>query len=140
KARDVRRVDEAPLPVAPLRPGIGIKQIDPADRVLRQPVERVDRVGGMEPDIADLPRVDRRQRLGHAVDERLAADEADARIAKRLRDQGLTAAEADLEAGGIDRAWKQRGEIVRGCDQVYSEAWQQRVEQFSLVRAQGVPL
>ena len=51
EARDVRRVDEAPLPVAPLRPGIGIKQIDPADRVLRQPVEQVDRVGVMQPDI-----------------------------------------------------------------------------------------
>ena len=58
----------------------------------------------MQADIFDLLRVDRRQRLGHAVDERLAADEADARIAKRLRDQVLGPTEADLEADVVDRA------------------------------------
>ena len=95
----------------------------------------------MQPDIADLTRVDRRQRLGHAVDERLAADEADARIAKRLRDQVLTAAEADLERGcHRSGCGNSAARSVRGRGQVYGEAWQQRVEQFSLVRAQGVPL
>ena len=94
----------------------------------------------MQPDIFDLLRVDRRERLGHAVDERLAADEADARIAKRLRDQVLGSAEADLEADVIDRSWKQRGEIACGRGQIHREPRQQRFEQSGLVRAQGVSL
>jgi hypothetical protein len=48
--------------------------------------------------------IDRRQRLGDAVDEPSAADEAGARMRLRLRDQVLGAAEADLEADVIDRS------------------------------------
>jgi hypothetical protein len=42
-------------------------------------------------------RFDRRQRLRHAIDERLVADKADVWIGKRLRDQMFAAAEPDLE-------------------------------------------
>ena len=54
--------------------------------------------------------VDRGQRLRHAVDERLDADEAGRRIALGLRDQVLAAAEADLEADVVG-ALEQRAQI-----------------------------
>src|SRR5262245_47304998 len=94
----------------------------------------------MQPDVFDLLRVDRRQRLGHAVDERLAADEPGARMVERLRDQVLTAAEADLEADVVDRTWKERGEIVRRPREIDREPRQQRLEQPGLMRAQGMAL
>ena len=52
--RDVGGIDEAPLPVAPLRPGIGIEQIDAGERRRRQPVEQVDRVAVVQADIREL--------------------------------------------------------------------------------------
>ena len=86
--------------------------------------------------LASFALVDRRQRLGHAVDERLGADEAGARIGLRLPDQMLGAAEADFEPNVVDRRWKQRGEISgagdvrssarRGSSVSNSSAWRAR--------------
>ena len=67
----------------------------------------------MQPDVLQLAAVDGRERLGHAVDERLDADEAGARPLLRLRDQIFAAAEADLELDVIDRDRKQRAERRR---------------------------
>ncbi len=50
--------------------------------------------------------LDRRQRLGHAVDEGLDADKAGLRPRLRLRHQGFAAAETDLEGDFRDRNWK----------------------------------
>ena len=86
--------------------------------------------------------VDRGERLRHAVDERLDADEADARIGLRLRDQMLGAAEADFEPNVVDR----RRETARARSsgarlaQIEREARQQRVEQLGLPRAQRMAL
>ena len=105
-AGDVRNaalLDEAPLPVPPFRPWIRIDEIDARERTGRQPGEHIDRVAVMQPDVGELARRDRGQRLGHAVDERLDADEAGARMLLGLRDQVLAAAEADLEADVVDR-------------------------------------
>ena len=71
------------------------------------------RVARAQPDIVEALLVDRRQQLGDAVDERLAADEADIGILARLRDQMLAAAEADLEPDFARRKCEQglaRGE------------------------------
>ena len=78
-----------------------------------QPVEQVDGVPVMQPDVCEAELVDRDQRLRHAVDERLASDEAGARVSLRLRDQMLRAAEADFEPHVVDRLRKQGCEIVR---------------------------
>ena len=63
----------------------------------RQRFDQRARVAGANPDVGELLLVDRRQQLGDAVDEGLAADEADVRLFARPGGQMLAAAEADLE-------------------------------------------
>ena len=94
----------------------------------------------MQPDVGDLLKIDRRQRLRHSVDERLGADEPAARIGLRLRDQVLSAAESDLQAHVVDRDRKQRRQTAGRRVEVQREARQQRVEQLRLPRAQRMAL
>src|SRR5262249_40536491 len=82
---------------------IGINQIDARERGRRQPFEQKHGVVEVQPDIGEIFQVDRRERLGHAVDERLDPDEAGARMLFGLRDHVLAAAQSDLEAGGGGR-------------------------------------
>jgi hypothetical protein len=56
--------------------------------------------------------IDAGQRLGDAVDERFAADEADIAMGPRLGDEMLAAAEADLEPDFPRREREQRGAIA----------------------------
>jgi hypothetical protein len=84
-------------------------------------------------------RVDRRQRLGHAVEEGIRADEADVRMRLRLRNQVLCAAETDLQPHLIDGAWKQRAQIRgRRLGEIEPQPRQQRVEQRRLARLERV--
>ena len=94
----------------------------------------------MQPDVVELALVDRDQRLGHAVDERLDADEAGARMPLRLGDQMFAAAEAAFEPDLVD-AVEQRAQIG-GCGrgQIEREPRQQRVQQRGLARLQRVAL
>ena len=110
--RDAFVLHEAPLPVPPLRPRIGIEQIEPDEARGRQPRQQVGRVAVMQPDVVELALVDRGQRLGHAVDERLDADEAGARMPLGLGDQMFAAAEAAFEPDLVD-AVEQRAQIGR---------------------------
>jgi hypothetical protein len=64
----------------------------------------------MQADIGETTRIDRGKCLGHAVDERLDTDEADLRVALRLRHQMLAAAEPTFQAHIIDAA-EQRPQI-----------------------------
>ena len=59
-------------------------------------------------------RQDRRQRLGHSVDERLDPDKAGAWMLFGLRDHVLAATESDLEADAVDRIGEQQPEVGRG--------------------------
>ena len=95
----------------------------------------------MQADIGEPCALDRGERLGHAVDERLDADEAGARIALGLRDQMLAAAEADFEADVIDRRRKQRraDRPAPACE-IERKPRQQRLEQRGLARPQRMPL
>ena len=68
-----------------------------ANDAFRQPGDQVHGVIEMQPDIVQLVGFDGGQRFGHAVDERLDADEAGVRLRLRLRDHELAAAKADLE-------------------------------------------
>ena len=61
----------------------------------------------VQADVCKFFGLDGGQRLGHTVDERLDADEVGVRIAHRLRNELLTAAEADFEANLGDRLRKQ---------------------------------
>ena len=134
--RDALVLHEAALPMPPLRPRIGIDQIEARERCRRQPGQHVGRVAVMQPDVGKLALVDRSQRLGHAVDERLDADEAGARMALGLRDQMLAAAEPAFQAHLVD-AVEQRAQVGwRGALQIERELRQQRVEQRRLPRPQ----
>ncbi len=75
--------------------------------------------------------LDRRQHLGHAVDERLAADEAGFGMGARLRGKVLAAAEANFEADVFDRVGKECAEIGGGAASSRSsgQSRQQRVQQ-----------
>src|SRR5947199_7718729 len=84
---DARVLHEAPLPVPPLRPGIGMDQIDPRQRMWWQPRQQLSGIAGEEPDVADVMGLDLCQDLRHAVDVRLATDEADFGEGARFRDQ-----------------------------------------------------
>src|SRR5262249_35976048 len=122
-------LDEAPLPVPPLRPGIGIKQIDLRKRCVGQPVQQFAGVAEMQADICRRVLVDRNERLGHRINESVGGDEPDPRVGQRLRDEMLGAAEANLEPQRFDRYGKKRAQIGRSRSvQVERHSRQQRVE------------
>src|SRR5882724_9850432 len=94
----------------------------------------------MQPDVLKLALVDRRQRLGHAVDERLDADEARARMQQGLRNQMFAAAEAAFQPDLVD-SMEQRAQIGRsGRGKIELEPRQQRVHQRGLALAQRMAL
>jgi uncharacterized protein (DUF2336 family) len=129
---------EAALPMSAFRPGIGVDQVEAGEARARQPGDQFARVAVMQPDIADLVVLNQRQDLGHAVDERLAADESHARVAQSFGDQVLAAAEADLQPYLID-VIEQSAQIGRRRSRkVDRKLRQQRVEQRGLARTQGM--
>ena len=107
-AREILRADEAALPVPTLRPRVGIEQVDAGERGRGQPVEQPGGVIVMQADIAEGAVGDRRDRLGHAGDEGLDADEAGAGVGRGVGGQMVAPAEADLEPDVIDRRGEQR--------------------------------
>src|SRR5579864_7189277 len=96
----------------PLRPRIGIEEVDRFERSRWHPGKERERVAGVEPDIVVSAGLDQCQNFCHAVDEGLAADEAEARMRGRLRDQMLAAAKPDLKPRRFDTMWKQCRKIV----------------------------
>ena len=82
----------------------------------------------------------RRQRLGHAVDERLDPDEADTRVHLRLADQVFAAAEADLEPHLVDGRGKQRAQIFRRNREIECDLREQRLKQRRPGGCQSVAL
>src|SRR5271169_149123 len=93
----------------------------------------------MQAHIAQLLAFDRGERFGHAVDERLDADEAGAGQVLRLRDHRFASAESDLERNLGHRIWKQGPQVSRcWLRQIDGKPRQQRVDQLRLMRAQLV--
>src|SRR6266487_450931 len=72
---DAGVLHEAPLPVPPLWPRIGMDQIDPRQRAPWRPCQQLGGVAREQPDVADIKRFDLRQDFCHAVDIGLAANE-----------------------------------------------------------------
>jgi hypothetical protein len=78
------------------------------------------------------------QCLRHAVDERLGADEAGARVHPRLGHEVLATAESDLEPHVIDRLRKQGSRRRWRSGEIEGEPRQQGLEQRRLLRPQGM--
>src|SRR5262245_5550701 len=78
-------------------PGVWKQDEDTAQRVRGQPSKQRAGIARVQPDIVQRFLADGGQRLGDALLERLAADEAGVRISFRLPDHVLGSAEADLE-------------------------------------------
>ena len=116
-------------------------QVDPRQRTRRRPGQQFRGIAGIEPDVADILRLDLRQDFCHAVDIGLAADEPDVRKSLRLRDQMLAAAESDFEPDILDVAIKQLGKPRRrGRSDIERQMRQQIVDQIGLVDAQLMAL
>ncbi len=95
----------------------------------------------MQTDILQAGALDRRQRLGHAVDKGLDADESRARPRRGLRNHGFTAAKADFQLHFVNRHRKQRVKIGRsGLRKIERQNRQQRVKKLRLPLAQLVAL
>ena len=90
-------VHHPPLGMARLGPGVGMQQIDHRQRPVRQPAEHVERIAHVDPDIGQPLVADMAERLGDAIEERLAADEAMVGQQVGAIGEMLAAAEADLE-------------------------------------------
>lgn len=88
-------------------PRIGIQNERMPDAGVRQPAKNRNSIGIVQTHITDAGLIDMRQQFGHAVDEWLAADDAHVAICLRLRDQVLTAAEADFQPYVINRRVEQ---------------------------------
>ena len=133
-------VDQPPLDVPLLRPGVGKEDEDPLERRVRQVPQQLTGILGAETDVGEAAFLDRRQRLDDAVLEYLAADEADIGIGIRLPDEVLAAAKADLQPGAGGGHGEQLGErcwqrLTRGK----RHARQHGIEQLLLARTQLAP-
>src|SRR5215212_1114544 len=133
--------EEAALALPPLRPGIGVEQVDDIERRLGEARQERERVAVPEADVRQALALDRRQELRHAVDEGLAADEPRLRPGARLGGEMLAAAKADLEDDRRPvRKWsEQRLRLDRpGFGQ--AQARQERRDQVLLALAEGFSL
>src|SRR3974390_3284774 len=83
--------------MSPLRPRIGIEQIDAQKRARRQPIDQCASVAEMQPDVRKLMQIDLGQRLRNAIDKGVAANVADGRMRTRLRNQMFGASESYFE-------------------------------------------
>ncbi len=94
----------------------------------------------MQADVGEAAIVDGGERLRHAVDERLDADEAGRRMLLRLGDEMLAAAEAAFQSD-VAGALEQRAQIGRRrAIKIERELRQQRVEQRRLPRFERMAL
>ena len=75
--------NDATLVVAPLRPGVGIKDEDAGKKSVRRGLDHRLGVAAPQPDVDEILALDPRQRRDDAVEKRLAADEADVRTGPR---------------------------------------------------------
>ena len=101
--------DETPLVLATLGPRVGIKQINPSDRLCRQTFQHFERIGIVKPDVAKPLALDRREHFRHAVDKGLTADEPNLGMRTGLHQQMLAPTEPDFDMEVTDRNIEQSG-------------------------------
>ena len=78
--------------------------------LVREPSQHIPGVAVMDADGGELGRLDLAEQARHAIDERLAADEANVRMMLRLPKEMLARAEADLEPNVGNGLREQSGE------------------------------
>ena len=105
------RAHEAATVMARLGPGVRKQQKAAIDRRVRQGVDQRSGVVRMDADVVQPAVVDQVQQARHAVDERLAADDPDSGMLRRLPGKMLAGAKADFEPAGGHGAGKKRGRI-----------------------------
>ena len=132
--------DEAAFLLAALGPGVGIKQISLRQRGLRQAVDDLARVAGVNADIGQLALVDLGEKFGDAVDKGLTADKAGFWSPRGLRGEMLAAAEADFETYfRRSKIRKERRRINRRAD-IYGQLRQQVLDKAGMVGPQLLAL
>ncbi len=82
----------------PLRPRVWMDQIDARKARRRCPGKELRRIAGKQAKVRNVVLFDLRENLRHAIDVRLAADEADVWISQRFCDQMFAPAKSDLKA------------------------------------------
>src|SRR3954452_8492410 len=125
----------------PLRPWIGMDQVDPAQRVLRQPRQQFCGVAGEQTNVPDIMGFDLRHDLRHAVDVGLATDEAALRKRARFCDQVLAAAEPDFKTDLPRRRIKELHGVGRWrAAEFEREPRQQMLDEIAVMRTELVSL
>src|SRR5262249_27307788 len=94
--------DQSPPQMPLLRPRIGKQNEEASDCSVRQPGNLLPRAAVRPREALDPSRSDRADQASHAVDERLAADEADIFVVLSLKQEMLPRAEADFEPNLFD--------------------------------------
>jgi hypothetical protein len=92
-----RRIDDPPLVMAGLGPGVGEQHEDPLEGRGGQRPQQETGVIDHDPQIAKAPGLGQPEQARDPSDEGLAADQADLRMGRRLGREVLAAAEADLQ-------------------------------------------
>lgn len=113
KSIQERRLDDAALVVAFLRPGVWKQDKDPVETVARQQVDKVARILIPEPHIREAHIVDVREAFGEPFDKDFAGDNPGLRIGLRLRADMLPPAKTDLQPQLADLIFK---EVQRGFE------------------------
>jgi hypothetical protein len=116
-------------------------QVDARQRRPRQPGEKLGGVASEQADVAEIVGFDLREDLGHAVDIRLAADEARAAKVGRFRRKMLAAAEADFEPHLVDGGIEDLARLAwRGDRNIEREMRQEMFDQVRLMLTELVSL
>jgi hypothetical protein len=112
EVRDQRRLDQTPLVMARLRPGIGEKDEHPIQAGVRQGGDQFPDVADVKAHIIDARRLDMAKRARRPVQEGFGAEDQRFGAPRRLRHHVLAAAKANLQPNfrciglqrdGIDR-------------------------------------
>ncbi len=131
------RIHHPALGMPGLGPGIGMEQIDEAERGIGQPLEHVQGVAHVEPDVGEMAVADMAEGADDSVEERLAADEAVIGQEVGAKSEMLAGAEADLQV--------KRPAIAEQCQAVdrplfwNAQRRQQLVDQLRLPGPKLVP-
>jgi hypothetical protein len=129
--------DQPPLPMPAFRPGIGVEQENLGQTGVRQPGEHLVGIAVMQANVGQRVAFDRAEQLGHAIDERLTADEAARGMLFGARAQMLASTKSDLQLDRLDWRRKQALKFGRGRSaQVEPQPWQQAFEQACLLGPQ----
>jgi hypothetical protein len=104
-------IDHAPLGMARLGPGIGVEQVNEAQRGVRQALQHLQRVAHVQADVGEALIAHMAERADDAVEERLAADEAVVRQEIGAVGEMLPRTEADLE---MERPGRRRTALLHG--------------------------